>query len=192
MTMWVQTFGGHAVDLFEPDYSKIRVAHIAHALARIGRFAGNTDTRGEGSVYSVAQHSIMVMSAVRHESIRVQRFALGHDWHEAVIGDITSPVKRALRKIAGKDVVGELEGIHQRAVFDRYFGARPTRKEWVLVVEADLRVLMTEQRDVVGPQVKPWGIGEPFEWKITSWPTAVAEYEVFAAWQRLKPKGIEA
>ncbi|MDF1720544.1 MAG: hypothetical protein P1U65_07715 [Minwuia sp.] len=63
---------------------------IAAHLSRIPRFMGATD----GGCYSVAQHSVAVMQLA---SPAARPWALLHDAHEAFVGDMLTPIKRALR-----------------------------------------------------------------------------------------------
>lgn len=45
-----------------------------------------------------------------------------------------------------------------------------------VVREVDLRLMLTEARDLLGPQVKPWGVDlEPFKVKIEPWSSDKAE-----------------
>jgi uncharacterized protein len=57
-------------------------------------------------VYSVAEHSEHVMDLV---SNRAKPWALLHDASEAYTGDITRPMRRTLKQLAGKDIVSEIE-----------------------------------------------------------------------------------
>jgi uncharacterized protein len=80
------TYSGRMVDLLRPDPEQIELIDIAHALARITRFTGHGD-----QCFKVAQHSVMV-----HDLARVP-WALLHDAAEAYIGDVSSPLKVAMR-----------------------------------------------------------------------------------------------
>ena len=62
---------------------------LAECLERIGRFGGQHPTA------SVLMHSLEVWWMCRHESQQTQLWALMHDAHEAVTGDIPRPVKHA-------------------------------------------------------------------------------------------------
>ena len=91
---WVQTFSGGAVDLLSPTPEQIRLVDIAHALSRIARFNGHI----AGPLpWSVASHSLLVESLLPADAGPVLRLhALLHDAHEAYLGDVPTPVKRAL------------------------------------------------------------------------------------------------
>ena len=87
MNPWIEMFSGTAVDLIQPDPETIRLDDIAHHLARIHRYTGGTE-------WSVAAHSLCVAMLVPRE-FRLE--ALLHDAHEAYVGDVSSPMKSAMR-----------------------------------------------------------------------------------------------
>ena len=75
----------------------IELSDIAHGLARVARWNGQTI--GDYS-FSVAQHSVLVMAlfaaANPEATARDRLFALLHDAPEYVMGDIISPLKAAM------------------------------------------------------------------------------------------------
>lgn len=153
---WMQTRDGHAIDLLRPDLSAITIEEIAHALSRIGRFAGHT--RGVFA-YSVAQHSVLVSRRCLPGNAMV---GLLHDAHEAFLGDITSPVKMALRALNGGPALQTLDLGLMQAVRERFDVGLLTHD----VKVADLRALATERRDLLGAEALPWNLkvdGEPCE-----------------------------
>lgn len=89
MNPWIEMFSGTAVDLIQPDPETIRLDDIAHHLARIYRYTGGTE-------WSVAAHSLCVAMLVPRE-FRLE--ALLHDAHEAYVGDVSSPMKSAMRML---------------------------------------------------------------------------------------------
>lgn len=88
---------GRKLDLLDPSPMDIEIEDIAHGLARVARWNGQT--RGEHP-FSVAQHSLVVLDILRVTSPRLSRdaqlLALLHDAPEYVIGDMISPFKNAL------------------------------------------------------------------------------------------------
>jgi len=99
---FIRTASGIAFDLFSPKVEDVRIADIAHALARLTRYTGHGRA---GKHFSVAEHSVRVCHyAMRvrphddHESRAWHWAALLHDAHEAFVGDVTSPLKRAMRE----------------------------------------------------------------------------------------------
>lgn len=94
---WQRMLSGRRLDLLDPSPLDIEIDDIAHGLARVGRWNGQT--KGEWA-YSVAQHSILVERlAARFQPNLEQEWrlaALLHDAPEYVIGDLISPFKAAV------------------------------------------------------------------------------------------------
>jgi 5'-deoxynucleotidase YfbR-like HD superfamily hydrolase len=88
---------GRRLDLIDPSPMDIEIEDIAHGLARVARWNGQTV--GEHA-FSVAQHSLVVEEVVAHIDPAVEPrwrlAALLHDASEYVIGDMISPFKAAL------------------------------------------------------------------------------------------------
>lgn len=88
---------GRRLDLLDPSPFDIEIGDIAHGLARVARWNGQTV--GDHA-YSVAEHCVLVESLVRRlapDSSPSDRLAaLLHDAPEYVLGDMISPVKAAL------------------------------------------------------------------------------------------------
>jgi 5'-deoxynucleotidase YfbR-like HD superfamily hydrolase len=88
---------GRRLDLLEPSPLDIEIEDIAHGLARVARWNGQT----KGShAFSVAQHCVLVERLVSELSPRLARqarlMALLHDAPEYVVGDLISPFKAAV------------------------------------------------------------------------------------------------
>jgi 5'-deoxynucleotidase YfbR-like HD superfamily hydrolase len=88
---------GRRLDLLDPSPMDIEIEDIAHGLARVARWNGQTI--GEHA-FSVAQHSVVVEEIVAHVQPDIEPrwrlAALLHDASEYVIGDMISPFKAAL------------------------------------------------------------------------------------------------
>jgi 5'-deoxynucleotidase YfbR-like HD superfamily hydrolase len=88
---------GRRLDLIDPSPLDIEISDIAHGLARVARWNGQT--RGP-EIFSVAQHSLLVeelFGLLAPESDNAARLAaLLHDAAEYVIGDMISPFKAAI------------------------------------------------------------------------------------------------
>jgi 5'-deoxynucleotidase YfbR-like HD superfamily hydrolase len=88
---------GRRLDLIDPSPLDIEIGDIAHGLARVARWNGQT--KGP-EIFSVAQHSLLVealFAAGEAPSSRKARLAaLLHDAPEYVIGDMISPFKAAV------------------------------------------------------------------------------------------------
>ncbi|MEZ5939094.1 MAG: HD family hydrolase [Hyphomonadaceae bacterium] len=94
---WQRMLSGRRLDLLDPSPLDIEIEDIAHGLARVARWNGQT--RGEHA-FSVAQHSLLVEAVLVHVGPKpdpAERLgALLHDAAEYVIGDMISPFKAAL------------------------------------------------------------------------------------------------
>ena len=94
---WQRMLSGRRLDLLDPSPLDIELEDIAHGLARVARWNGQTS--GDAA-FSVAQHSLLVddiagrlhpkMTAADHLS------AVLHDAAEYVIGDLITPFKSAV------------------------------------------------------------------------------------------------
>jgi hypothetical protein len=93
---WQRMLSGRRLDLLDPSPLDVEIADIAHGLARVARWNGQT----EGAhIFSVAQHSLLV-ETLAHERARLDRrgrlAVLLHDAPEYVIGDMISPFKAVI------------------------------------------------------------------------------------------------
>ena len=88
---------GRRLDLIDPSPVDIEIADIAHGLARVARWNGQT--KGP-EIFSVAQHSLLVEALFAASDIlpsgKARLTALLHDAPEYVIGDMISPFKAAV------------------------------------------------------------------------------------------------
>jgi 5'-deoxynucleotidase YfbR-like HD superfamily hydrolase len=112
---WQRMLSGRRLDLLDPSPLDVEIADIAHGLARVARWNGQT--RG-AHAYSVAQHSVLVEDiALRFEPRLEPRWRMAillHDAPEYVIGDMISPFK-AVMGGAYKEIEARLAGaIHIR------------------------------------------------------------------------------
>ena len=94
---WQRMLSGRRLDLLDPSPLDIEIEDIAHGLARVARWNGQTV--GEHA-FSVAQHSLVVEEILAHiepgVAPRWRLAALLHDASEYVAGDLISPFKAAL------------------------------------------------------------------------------------------------
>ncbi|WP_207100743.1 HD domain-containing protein [Paracoccus shandongensis] len=112
---WQRMLSGRRLDLLDPTPVDIEITDIAHGLAFVARWNGQTI--GDWP-YSVAEHSLLV------EDILVRLYpgietrwrlaALLHDAPEYVIGDMISPVKAALGAEYGRMDERLTAAIHRR------------------------------------------------------------------------------
>ncbi len=94
---WQRMLSGRRLDLLDPTPMDIEIEDIAHGLAFVARWNGQT--RGDYA-YSVAEHSILVTDIharlAPDAQVKWRLAALLHDAPEYVIGDMISPVKAAV------------------------------------------------------------------------------------------------
>ncbi|RYH04240.1 HD family hydrolase [Salipiger sp. IMCC34102] len=94
---WQRMLSGRRLDLLDPTPMDVEVEDIAHGLAFVARWNGQT--RGDHA-YSVAEHSLLVeriyARLVPGAPPKWRLAALLHDAPEYVIGDMISPVKAAV------------------------------------------------------------------------------------------------
>ena len=94
---WQRMLSGRRLDLLDPTPMDIEIEDIAHGLAFVARWNGQT---AGDFPYSVAEHSLLVeeLFARMNPGIapRWRLAALLHDAPEYVLGDMISPVKAAI------------------------------------------------------------------------------------------------
>ncbi len=90
---WQRMLSGRRLDLLDPSPLDIEIEDIAHGLARVARWNGQTTG---AHIFSVAQHSLLVEALARRigrPDRRARLAVLLHDAPEYVIGDMISPFK---------------------------------------------------------------------------------------------------
>jgi 5'-deoxynucleotidase YfbR-like HD superfamily hydrolase len=112
---WQRMLSGRRLDLLDPSPLDIEIDDIAHGLARVARWNGQTLGH---HIYSVAQHTLLVEEIARR-SVGVVDRRLGlalllHDAAEYVIGDMISPFKAVLGDSYKGTEKRLLEAIHRR------------------------------------------------------------------------------
>jgi 5'-nucleotidase len=94
---WQRMLSGRRLDLLDPSPLDIEIEDIAHGLARVARWNGQTNG---AHAFSVAEHSLLVERIAAELEPKLARdfrlAALIHDAPEYVIGDLISPFKAAL------------------------------------------------------------------------------------------------
>ena len=94
---WQRMLSGRRLDLLDPSPLDVEVEDIAHGLARVARWNGQTQG---AHIFSVAQHSLLVEALARAKVPRLDRIGrlavLLHDAPEYVVGDMISPFKAVI------------------------------------------------------------------------------------------------
>lgn len=188
---------GRRLDLLDPSPLDVELSDIAHGLARVARWNGQT--RGDYA-FSVAQHSVLVLEIAAALDPGMddsgQLYALLHDAPEYVMGDIISPFKAAMGGNY-KDVEARLlAAIHVR------FGLAAQRPAALskLIKRADREAAFMEAVNLAGfaPEEARKYFGEPslagfdlpgFERLIRPWPTQEAHDRFVAVFESLTLPG---
>ena len=144
---WQRMLSGRRLDLLDPSPLDVEIEDIAHGLARVARWNGQTTG---AHPFSVAQHSLLVEEIVgilKPRASPAERLtALLHDAPEYVIGDMISPFKTAIG-IDYKAFEERLESaVHLR------FGlpARPAAPLKALIKRADRASAWIEATQLAG------------------------------------------
>src|ERR1700728_3698418 len=94
---WQRMLSGRRLDLLDPSPLDVEIADIAHGLARVARWNGQT---GGDHIFSVAQHTLLVEAIARQRTPRLDKpgrlAILLHDAPEYVVGDMISPFKAVI------------------------------------------------------------------------------------------------
>jgi 5'-deoxynucleotidase YfbR-like HD superfamily hydrolase len=138
---------GRRLDLLDPSPLDIEIEDIAHGLARVARWNGQTHG---AHIYSVAQHSLFVEALARARTPRLDercRLAiLLHDAPEYVIGDMISPFKAVIGDAYKATERRLLTAIHLR------FGLSPKSPPQIeaLIKAADRQAAFLEATRLAG------------------------------------------
>ncbi|NDV87997.1 hypothetical protein GTW51_14930 [Aurantimonas aggregata] len=174
MTAWCQTVTGRALDFATPVVEPEHLySEIAHALAQINRYAGQTATP-----FSVAQHSVLMAEDCEDETgdPTLAAWCLLHDAHEAYLGDTPTPAKAAIEaefaSVAAEarvpDMIVEAQIARWRTLrrrieerldraIHRAAGLPPIDDRGRAIVKLfDVRALKTERRDLMLPPPRRW------------------------------------
>lgn len=194
--VWQRMLSGRRLDLVDPSPLDIEIEDIAHGLARVARWNGQTPGP---HAFSVAQHSVLVEAifsgpngsfTVTNDPVSAadSLAALLHDAPEYVIGDMISPFKSL---VGGEYRVIEarlLEAIHIR------FGLAPERSPKLVeaIKQADRIAAYFEAVGLAGFDVveaesffgRPSGFSLA-RLSVDPWPTAEAEQRFTQRFQSL-------
>ena len=185
---WQRMLSGRRLDILDPSPLDVELTDIAHGLARVARWNGQT--LGDFPL-SVAQHSILVLELFRAQNPgagpRAELYTLLHDAPEYVMGDIISPFKTVM---GGN--YKEVENRLLAAIYMRFsLGALPPATLTRQIKKADKEAAYHEAVQLAGfaPEEARRFFGEPtvaafdldaFERLVRPWPTREA-YDRFVA-----------
>ncbi|MBF9195427.1 YfbR-like 5'-deoxynucleotidase [Microvirga terrestris] len=178
--VWQRMLSGRRLNLLDPSPLDVELDDIAHGLARVARWNGQTVG---GHIFSVAQHSLLVEAIASHldpDMSREWRLAvLLHDAPEYVIGDIISPFKAVIGDAYKAIEAGLLAAIHL------HFGlpAQPAAALKRFIKQADRQAAFLEATHLAGfgreEAIKVFGRPDPLPRTVLTllepWPVAQAE-----------------
>ncbi|MEO5805825.1 HD family hydrolase [Devosia sp.] len=190
---WQRMLSGRRLDILDPSPLDVELSDIAHGLARVARWNGQT--QGDYP-FSVAQHSVLVLDLFNEhnpDATPAQLLhALLHDAPEYVMGDIISPFKAAMGGNY-KDVENRLLGaIHLRFSLS----AMPPATLVKQIKKADREAAYFEAVHLAGfaaeearkffgePSLPEFDL-EEFNRLIRPWPTREAHDRFVAAFEEL-------
>lgn len=152
---WALTATGCVAELLDLAPEACDARTLAAHLAKVSRFGGATL-----APYSVAQHSVLVATMLWDRGPDVALYGLLHDAHEAYLGDIPAPARRAIAAIAGDAApspIAALERILNHAIHRTHGLQYPLPAATARAVHlADMRALATERRDLMPDTGPDW------------------------------------
>ncbi|HHE3654153.1 TPA: hypothetical protein ACPDWD_001470 [Pasteurella multocida] len=133
---WIHTYSGKYIDYKKPDFNEINITDIAHHLSLENRFMGQAS-----EPYNVASHSLFCADIAQYlgYSPYMQLRALMHDFHEAYVKDIPTPLKKICPEFC------ELEAKFEKLVELRYMLPALTADEIKQIKHVDLVALLMEK-----------------------------------------------
>lgn len=178
-TDWIQLWSGRKFYPLEPHPMDVFIEDIAHNLSMMCRFGGAIR-----EPYSVAEHCVRASWIVPVEDALD---TLLHEGDECWgMPDLTRPVKHH----PAFKALWDFYGGQQQAAVNVRFGLRMEKPD--SVKHADDVMLLTEQRDLQGPQVEPWTMWakgvKPLSMTIEPWTQREAEMKFLQRFYELGGK----
>lgn len=190
---WQRMLSGRRLDILDPSPLDVELSDIAHGLARVARWNGQT--QGDYP-FSVAQHSVLVLELFRAANpdagAQAALYTLLHDAPEYVMGDIISPFKAAM---GGN--YKEVENRLLAAIYLRFsLPAHPPAAMTRLIKRADREAAYFEATHLAGfdniearkyfgePSLPQFDL-EHFDRLIRPWPTREAHDRFIAAFEAI-------
>lgn len=121
---YVLTTSGSKLRVNNPHEDQIRLTDILASLPKLCRFTGHCS-----DFYSVAQHSVFAFELAKYLgcSREHQLRALIHDFSEAYVNDLNSPVKNAIHQ-SYRNFEAALDNIISNKLLDKPFECPPVVK----------------------------------------------------------------
>lgn len=147
---WIITADARRFDLLCPSLEQVSLRVIAAATAKMCRWTGHI-----ADFYSVASHSVAVAEICRDAA---KPYALLHDAAEGYLGDVSTPLKTAMRMLspAALAAYDQVTETVDRAIHLACGLTWPVPMEiHAEVKHADLVMLATEYRDLIPAGAPP-------------------------------------
>jgi 5'-deoxynucleotidase YfbR-like HD superfamily hydrolase len=194
---WQRMLSGRRLDLLDPSPLDIEIEDIAHGLARVARWNGQTV--GD-HIFSVAQHSLLVEAVGAHLRPDLTTAArltlLLHDAAEYVLGDVISPFKAVIG-----DTYKDVEARLTRAIYLRFgLPAEPSALLKRALKRADRLAAFHEATRLAGfaraEALKFFGRPDPvpdaLDAAFAPWPIATAQARYLERFQALTEDALVA
>lgn len=166
---WIRLASGRKFHFLRPHQSEIDIKDIAHNLSQLYRFTGACS-----KFYTIAEHCCHCSDMASDEH---KLTALLHDAQEFALADVNSPLKSILPQYQ------ELEARSEIAIAKK-FGVPYPRPP--IIKEIDLRMLVTEMRQLLkGDDWKKIPF-EPYDFKIKCWGIKKSEREFLRRYHKYK------
>jgi len=189
---WIQTYTGRKFYPLDPNPEDVCIEDIAHALSLKCRFNGHCK-----QFYSVAEHSVRVSNLASQFvtpqcSARTALLGLLHDAGEAYLPDICRPIKDNIlvshRRC--RSFFRAVEGYLLDAILSGLGVEHPSTSVAATIEHADMVLLATEARDLMGDPPQKWQIpDETLEERIVPWSPSHAEDHFLMLYEMLREAG---
>lgn len=163
MSNWIQNGSGGGYDFDKKAWvGRFDLYEdVIRELSSINRMKGSTPMFAPGRGWAVAIHSVACARTAKGlgHNANVQMALLRHDQHEAVIGDIATPVAKAIDYKAIERLKTEVQNeldLQERIIYE----ATPAQNMG-LVKLIDVAALHVERQLFMAPACQPWTYPEP-------------------------------
>jgi 5'-deoxynucleotidase YfbR-like HD superfamily hydrolase len=181
---WQRMLSGRRLDLVDPSPLDVEIEDIAHGLARVARWNGQTLG---AHAFSVAQHTLLVEEIARVTAPELDaegRLAVMlHDAPEYVIGDIISPFKTLISSDYRPVEKRLLVAIHRRfgvaSPLPAKLAAKVKQADQVAAYYEATVLAGFSEKEAVRYFGRPQGV-DPEHLDLTPWPAKVAERRFLA------------
>lgn len=175
-TDWIQTYTKKKFYPLEPEIENICIEDIAHSLAMQCRFVGHTKF-----FYSVAQHSVLLVSRYFSGNTDLSRYALLHDAAEAYLSDLPRPLKY----LPEFGFYRAAETRLQKMIYE-HFGLEPEEPDEVKYADKEILKEEAMSESVMFPLHPDWKDRNEIPiFEIEPWQPDYAEFQFLRVFDRL-------